>query len=132
MPTAPAAGTGTDVFQFSAVSDLATAPVREQEVNAYLIRKLPDRITKTSCYDQREAYGTFFANVLIPEDFRKLTEGPANLTLEVDETTANYPWEMIVADPAPGNLSLSQARQEGLTIMDILDQLAVHGVANTT
>jgi hypothetical protein len=165
-PTAPTAGTvQTEVFQFSAVSDFATAPVREQEVNAYLMRELPDRITKTSSYDQREAYGTFLMNILIPEDFRRLTEGAANLTLEVDETTANYPWEMmahrkhsrtsfigtsvamsrqfrslrspppsslpplnetlkalIIADPAAGKLSLSQARQEGLTIVDILDQ----------
>jgi len=167
MRAAPAAGrVEADVFQFSAVSDLATVPVREQEVNAYLLRELPDRITKTSRCDQRETYAVLLANIMIPDDFRKLTEAAANLTLEVDETTANYPWEMmalrrrsrrtsfigtsvavsrqfrflrgpppsttpplnhtlralIIADPAPGNLSLPQARQEGLTIVDILDQ----------
>ena len=38
--------------------------------------------------------GYFFTNLMIPDDFRKLIEGPASVTLEVDDTTAVYPWEM--------------------------------------
>ncbi len=84
----------TDVFQFSALSDLAVVPQREQDVNTHLMRDLPDRMTKDCTPEERAAFGVFFTNYLIPDDFRKLTEGPANLTLEVDETTAVYPWEM--------------------------------------
>ena len=39
--------------------------------------------------------GTYFTNTVIPQDFRKLFEGPASLTIEVDEASAIYPWEMI-------------------------------------
>ena len=37
----------------------------------------------------------YFTETTIPDDFRKLTEGTTSITLEVDETTAVYPWEMI-------------------------------------
>jgi hypothetical protein len=155
---------GTDVFQFSALSEVAAVTVREVEVNPYLVRELPDRMTSASTLEEREAFGTFFANYLIPEDFRQLAEGGGNLTLVVDETTAAYPWEMaarkkysktsflgtslclsrqfrtllspppssppplnrvlkvlLIADPAPGNLSLPHARAEGLTVIDVLN-----------
>ena len=154
----------TEVFQFSALSDLAAVPVREQEINAYLIHQLPDRMAKTLSPKDREDYGTFLGNLLIPEDFRKVTEGATNLTLEVDERTATYPWEMVahkkysttsflgtsvgvsrqfrtllspppssppalnnrfkilvIADPAP-DLPLPQAREEGISVVDILER----------
>jgi len=92
--TAAVGTTGTEVFEFSGMSDVAAVTVRENEVNAYLVRELPDRMTSESSPDEREAFGTFFANYLIPDDFRKLTEGDIDLTIEVDETTAAFPWEM--------------------------------------
>jgi hypothetical protein len=155
---------GTEVFQFSALSEVAAVTVREVEVNPYIVRELPDRITTAASPDEQEAFGTFFANYLIPDDFRKLTEGGGNLTLVVDETTAAYPWEMaahkkyfrtiflgtslglsrqfrtllaprpssppplnrvlkvlVIADPAPGALSLPGARQEGVTVVEMVD-----------
>jgi hypothetical protein len=84
----------TEVFEFSALSDLAVVPQRDQQVNARLMRDLPGRLTNDCTMEDRVAFGTFFTNYVIPDDFRKLTAGPANLTLEVDETTAVYPWEM--------------------------------------
>jgi hypothetical protein len=91
----------TDVFQFSALSEVAVVPQREQEVNAHLLRDLADRLTDqlTEPADsdppsERADQGDFFTNLLIPDDFRKLIEGPASVTLEVDGTTAVYPWEM--------------------------------------
>jgi predicted DNA-binding ArsR family transcriptional regulator len=84
----------TDVYQFSALSDVAVVPQREQEVNTRLMRDLPDRLTKDCEPNERANYATFFTNLLIPDDFRKLTEGSADLTLEVDDTTAVLPWEM--------------------------------------
>jgi hypothetical protein len=90
----PVGAAATEVFQFSALSEVAAVTVREVEVNSYLVRELPDRMTSASSPEEREAFGTFFANYLIPDDFRALTEGGGNLTLVVDETTAAYPWEM--------------------------------------
>jgi hypothetical protein len=170
-PTAIAAGrppavstTSTDLFQFSGMSEVAAVPVREVDLNGYLIRELPDRMTSASSPEEREAFGMFFANYVIPDDFRGLTEGNGNLTLEVDETTATFPWEMaahkrysrigflgtslglsrqfrtllspppssppplnrvnrilIIADPAPGELSLPYAREEGMAVVEVLD-----------
>src|SRR4029077_13683317 len=100
--------------------------------------------------------------------FRKLTEGPANVTLEVDETTAVYPWEMaghkkyagtsflgtnvavsrqfhsllsppptsppalnnklnalIIADPARDELALPHARDEGSSVVEVLEQARI-------
>jgi hypothetical protein len=84
----------TDVFQFSALSEVAVVPQREQEVNAHLLRDLADRLTEPSALPQRASQGDFFTNLLVPDDFRKLIQGPASVTLEVDGTTAVYPWEM--------------------------------------
>jgi hypothetical protein len=90
----PVGTTNTEVFQFSALTEVAAVTVREVEVNSYLVGGLPERMTSPSALEEREAFGTFFANYLIPDDFRKLTDGARNLTLVVDETTAAYPWEM--------------------------------------
>jgi hypothetical protein len=163
--SAPVGTVGTDNFQFSGMSDVAAVTVREVEVNAYLIRELPDRMRSASSPEEQEAFGKFFANYLIPDDFRRLAESNGRLTMEVDETTAAFPWEMaahkkysttrfwgtslaisrqfrtllspapgsppplnrvnkvlVIADPAPGRLSLPHAREEGLVVVDVLDQ----------
>ncbi len=40
-------------------------------------------MTQDCAPKDREELGAFFTNILIPDDFRKLTEGSINLTLEV-------------------------------------------------
>ena len=96
----------TDIFQFSALSEVSVVPQREQEVNAHLLRHLADRLTKPCPPDERTDQGNFFTNLLIPDDFRRLIEGPANVTLEVDGTTAAYPWEMAGYQKSAGALFL--------------------------
>ena len=87
----------SETFQFSALSDLSVVPQREQEVNARLLRDAAERLTRPAAAEEKDhsRLGTYFANTVIPEDFRKLFEGPASLTIEVDEASAVYPWEMI-------------------------------------
>ncbi len=51
-------------------------------------------MTKTCTPQERAQQSDYFTNIMIPDDFRKLIEGPASVTLEVDATTAVYPWEM--------------------------------------
>ena len=84
-------------FQFSALSDRSVVPQREEVVNARLLRDAAERLTRPveSGEKDHSRLGTYFANTVIPEDFRKLFEGPASLTIEVDEASAVYPWEMI-------------------------------------
>ena len=104
----------TDIFQFSALSDISAVPQREQKVNSYLLSEIASRLTKSdpSVPGQRERQGYFFTNLVIPDDFAKLIEGPANVTLEVDETTAAYPWEMAgcrkIAGALPSSGPMSQ------------------------
>ncbi len=163
--SAQAEATAFEAFEFSGMSDLAAVTVREHEVNAYLLRELPARITSASSPAEQEALAMFFSNYLVPDEFRKLIEGNNDLTIEVDENTATLPWEMaahkkyskmgflgtsvgvsrqfrtllspapgspppfnrlhkilIIADPAQGRLSLPHAREEGLAIVEVLDQ----------
>ena len=78
------------------MSETATVSVREQEISSYLLGALSNRMTAASIsLAKRERLGRFFADIVIPEDFRSLTESAVNLTLEVDETTATFPWEMM-------------------------------------
>jgi hypothetical protein len=155
----------TEIFRYSAMSDAAAVTVREVEVNSYVVRELPDRMTGAADAHEHESFGAFFHNYLIPDDFRRLTESAANLTFIVDETTAAFPWEMaayrkyshtkflgttvgvsrrfhsllspppssppalngdlqilIIANPAPGDLRLRGAHEEGLAVLDVLDQ----------
>ena len=86
----------TELFEFSALSETATISVREQEISSYLLGALSNRMTAATITPaKRERLGRFFADIVIPEDFRSLTESAVNLTLEVDETTAAFPWEMM-------------------------------------
>ena len=50
----------------------------------------------------RERQGYCFTKLMIPDDFQKLIDGPADVTLEVDETTAAYPWEMAASRKLTG------------------------------
>jgi CHAT domain len=86
--------TGIDVFEYSGISDVAAVTVRQNEVNPYLVRELPDRMANASSPEERDALGLFFTNILIPDDFQKLADGNVDLSIEVDETTAAIPWEM--------------------------------------
>jgi hypothetical protein len=85
----------TEKFEFSALSETAAVAVREDEINAFLIRNLSERMIAPLPGDDREKLGRFFANRMIHKDLLQLTESATNLTLEVDETTAMYPWEMM-------------------------------------
>ncbi|MEA2840386.1 MAG: hypothetical protein QOF41_1716 [Methylobacteriaceae bacterium] len=89
-PSADKAGT----FQFSGLSDLAAVPVREADINGFWLNELPGRMVKGRCPKERERLSTFFSYCMFPEDFRKLIETAPNLMLEVDEVTAQFPWEM--------------------------------------
>jgi hypothetical protein len=81
-------GQGTATFRFSALSEVAAVTVRETELNSYLVRELPERMTQASCAGEQEQFGLFFQNYLIPDDFCRVVDGAANLTFVVDEQTA--------------------------------------------
>jgi hypothetical protein len=92
-PDSPASGDIT-TLEFTALSDTASVPVRRASIITYFVRRIPERLIATSSAETREQLGLFFATCLIPDDFRRVTDGAHNLILEVDETTASYPWEM--------------------------------------
>ena len=84
----------TQVLEFSALSEVAAVPVREMEVNKYWLRELPMRMIRATQQEEQERLSTFFSNCLFPEEFRKHIETASNLIFEVDEFTAQFPWEM--------------------------------------
>ena len=49
----------TDVFQFSALSDVSVIPQREQEVNTRILHDLADHMTKDCTPKEREDLGAF-------------------------------------------------------------------------
>ncbi len=93
-----AAGSATDgsvVFQYSALTQTATIPVRELKSNPYFMHRLPGRLREAKTLSEQEDYGELWANYLVPDDFHRIIEGSGNLTLELDDTTACFPWEMV-------------------------------------
>jgi hypothetical protein len=105
----------TDVFQFSAMSEVAVVPQREQRVNARLTGEIASRMANTELQKDpklndallmRERQGYCFTKLMIPDDFQKLIDGPADVTLELDETTAAYPWEMAASRKLTGAVFL--------------------------
>jgi hypothetical protein len=92
---------GTLVFQYAALGETATIPVRETEVQTYFASRLPGRLISSpqttsveACRKDQQNYGRLLMNYLIPEDFQRLIEAGDPLTLVLDTTTACYPWEM--------------------------------------
>ncbi len=88
-------GSSGEILEFSAVSETATVAVRESSINTYLHENLPKKLIETIELQFRESFCRFFFAAVIPDDFKKIVERAASLTIEVDETTALYPWEMM-------------------------------------
>jgi hypothetical protein len=88
------AKSATEIFQFSAMSDVAAATVREVELNSFIVRELPKRMVCGMKPDHRDRLGTFFTSYVVPNDFSNFLERAKNLTLVLDETTAAFPWEL--------------------------------------
>lgn len=86
-----------ETFQFSALSERAVVPQRDVDVTTRLLNDMAERLTQRASAQEGDhsRLGCYFANTVVPDDFRRLLEGPASLTIEVDEASANYPWEMI-------------------------------------
>jgi hypothetical protein len=93
-PLPPDMKKGSEIFEFSALSERSVVSVRESEVNEYWLRLLPERLAKAHSPTDLEDLGRFFTNIIVPNDFRKLVETDDNLVFEVDKETAKLPWEM--------------------------------------
>jgi hypothetical protein len=83
------------VFQYSALSQTATIPVRDLKSNSYFTRRLPERLKQAETRSEQEDFGELWANYLIPEEFLRMIEASGHLTLILDESTACFPWEMV-------------------------------------
>jgi hypothetical protein len=92
----PFACRGNILLHFSALCEAAAVTVREVDVNPFIVQELPNRMAAAASAQEQEHLGAFVHDYLLPEDLRRLTEGAHNLTFVVDETTAGYPWEMLV------------------------------------
>jgi hypothetical protein len=82
------------VFRCSASTESAVIPVRLQEVDEYLVRRLQERMVGSGNLAEQERFGQLMASYFLPEDFVRQIDGQTPVTLAVDTTTAVYPWEM--------------------------------------
>jgi hypothetical protein len=92
---APGSSCDATVFKYSAQSQTTSVPVRQQEANRYFVHRLPARMIQARSGQEQEQYGKLWATYLIPEDFQRIMRGSGHLALELDKTTAVYPWEMV-------------------------------------
>jgi hypothetical protein len=81
-------------FQYSAMSETATIPVRDVPVQPYFVDRLPGRLMVAETAADQESYGRLLASYLLPDDFYRLLDSNRPLTLVVDPVTARFPWEM--------------------------------------
>ncbi len=84
----------TRTMRFSALSESAVIPTRDQEVSSYFLDQLPQRIMDARDRSQQEALGLLMTSYILPAEFHDLLETDAPLALVLDSTSACYPWEM--------------------------------------
>ena len=95
------------VFQCSAVTETSIIPVREVDVEPYLVENIPTKLRTASSLAKQEKFGPVLSSYFLPGDFLKLLdpedldETSPSLTLVVNKTSAMLPWEMAAIRNGP-------------------------------
>ena len=82
----------------SAVSDSATVPERPFGIDVALFTQLVE-LANSSSHDPADA-GRMLRRLAVRPEFRPLLDQEREVVVEVDETTAGLPWEILGADTA--------------------------------
>lgn len=110
-PAGEPKGPPVRIFEYSAMSESASIPVREVPVQPYFADRLPLRLSATTTAREQELYGLLLASYLLPDDFSRLLEGHRALTLVLDVSTARFPWEMAAVRGRRGTTFLGPDQQ---------------------
>jgi len=82
-----------DVFRFSAITKQAVIPVREIAVQSSYAEGAAELLKESRNLEDQHKYGKLLHSYLMPEDFQDMID-MTPLTLMVDRSTAEFPWEM--------------------------------------
>lgn len=82
-----------DIFRFSAITKQAVIPVREIAVRSSYAEGAADLLKEARSLEDQRKYGKLLHSYLMPEDFQDMID-MTPLTLMVDRSTAEFPWEM--------------------------------------
>jgi pimeloyl-ACP methyl ester carboxylesterase len=85
-----------DSFWFSAITDSASIPQRQVEVDPKLIDEQNDILVAAMPNEVQIKAGRVLGLLLIPRDFRRLFASGAPVVLDVDTNTARVHWELVV------------------------------------
>lgn len=82
-----------DVFRFSAITRQAVIPVREIPIHSSNAEGAAELLKESRSLEDQHKYGKLLHSYLMPEDFQDMID-MTPLTLMVDRSTAEFPWEM--------------------------------------
>lgn len=115
-----------DKFLFSALTEKAVVPVREEPVQSFFVEGAAQRLMESQTRREQELLGHGLYKYLMPEDFQRLIDPDTRLTLIVDRVTAGLPWEMGCFKSATGmhffgpHLRLARQFRTGLSSVGAL------------
>ncbi len=96
-------------LRFLALSDRARAEVSVQESQSELIAQLIQRSITTTAF-RRDIAKTLFT-LLIPPDLKDSLLNQDRVVFILDDVTANYPWELMIATDMPLCVCMGMIRQ---------------------
>ena len=85
-----------DSFWFSAMTESASIPERQVEVDPRLVDQQNEILVATNGTDEQIKAGRVLGRLLIHRDFRSLFASAAPIVMDVDTQTARIHWELIV------------------------------------
>lgn len=90
-----------DSYEFAALTNEASVPKRETEVDPGLIDEVCRDLVSSSSPDRQANSGHLLSHLLLPRDFRrKIFRPSAPIVATVDRSTARIPWEMMATGVA--------------------------------
>ena len=100
-----------DKLKYLFLSERARAETVVQQRQPGLIEKLVAAETRKTEHDPGGGFGNTLFQLLVPLGFKSAARETSNLMLVLDASTANLPWEMLVAEGEPMVLGTRVVRQ---------------------
>lgn len=90
----PGSASPVVTLEYSALTNSAVVPVREQEIQSFFLSRLPERLRTAGTVNEQQKFGELLSRYLVSDDLRPLIQGEQSLVLILDTETAAIPWEM--------------------------------------
>lgn len=83
------------LFRLSALTSNAAIPMREIQVQDFVVDSLIEKLRVVRGYEKQQKYGRLLHAMLIPEDFQSFLDTNRSLVLILNRAAAAIPWEMM-------------------------------------